>query len=245
MHAEDNGGRILAEQTTVAQNGYAGGLAGWNVQLTVNAPMGSPGRLVATTGGLQPAVVAVTFGASQRFLTIDSPQPGTRLQNVFPVSGRGAGLVEGNVVVQAFNRDTGQPLSPPVPTILQGQDVGIGGAGTYAVQLTINVPQQVNGFITASSPGTPGVNPARVDVIFGPSGPGPCTVTPNPTAPYYALPNGVLLGYFSTAQPWPVTARQMDGSGGHLVSDPARTQRWDCLGAGLCHLRRVARLSIR
>ncbi len=87
----------------------------------------------------------------------------------------------------------------------------IGGAGTYAVQLTVNVPQQVNGFITASSPGTPGVNPARVDVIFGPSGPGPCTVTSIPTAPYYALPLGVPLGYFSTAQPWPVTARQMDG----------------------------------
>ena len=151
--------------TSRADDSCAEWLCRWprrlNVQLTVNAAMGTPGRLVATTDGLQPAVVPVTFGASQRFLTIHSPQPGTRLQNVFPVSGRGAGLFEGNVVVQAFNRDTGQPLSPPVPTILQGQDVGIGGAGTYAVQLTIDVPQQVNGFITASSPGTPGVNPAR------------------------------------------------------------------------------------
>jgi hypothetical protein len=213
VRAENNNGQLLAEQSTLAQNGYAGGLAGWNVQLMVNVPAGTPGRIVASVPGLQAAVVNVTYGSVQRFLTIDNPLPGTSLQNVFPVSGRGAGLFEGNVVVQAFNRDTGQPLTAAVPTILQGQDVGIGGSGTYAVQLTVNVPYQVNGFITASSPGTPGVTPARVDVIFGPSGPVPCTVTSIPGRPYYALPLGVLLGYFTTAQGWPVTARQMDGYG--------------------------------
>jgi NADP-dependent 3-hydroxy acid dehydrogenase YdfG len=67
------------------------------------AKAGTPGRIVASVTGLQTAVVNVTFGSVQRFLTIDSPLPGTRLQNVFPVSGRGAGLFEGNVVVQRDN----------------------------------------------------------------------------------------------------------------------------------------------
>ena len=148
-------------------------------------------------------------------------------------------------MVQAFNRDNGQPLSPAVPTVLQGQDVGSGGAGTYAVQLTVNVPQQVNGFITASSPGTPGVNPARVDAIFGSSGPTPCTVTPNPPAPYYAQPNinSLPAGFFSTAQPLPVTGRQLDGIGILWFQIPSGP-RGSCLAAGVRHLRCGAELPV-
>lgn len=206
VRAEDNGGRLLAEQSVTVPPGPLGGRGSWGVQLSVNVMQGTSGRIVATSTDLQPVTVPVIFSSNvMRFVTIDNPAPGALLQGNFTVSGRGGGLFEGNVVLQAFNRNTNQPLGAPVATTLQGQEVGIGGRGTYSAQLNVTVAQQTDGYVQASSDG---VTPARVDVIFGPSV--RCTITPNFTAPYFNAPNGALLGFFQAPQPWTTTGRETD-----------------------------------
>lgn len=209
VRAEDNGGRLLAEQSVTLPPGPLGGRGNWGVQLTVNVLSGTPGRIVASGAELQPVTVPVTFGSNvQRFVTIDSPAPGSQLQGIFTVSGRGGGLFEGNVVLQAFNRSTNQPLGAPVATTLQGPNVGTGGEGTYSTQLNVTVPQQTEGYVRASSDG---VTPATVNVIFAAAV--RCTITPNYNAPYFNSPNGAVVGFFQAPQPWNTTGREIDAFG--------------------------------
>ena len=65
------------------------------------------------------------------------PQAGAKLPATFTVSGKGAGLPEGNVVVTAMD-SAGRVLAQKA-TVLQGPNVGVGGEGTWSTSLTVNV----------------------------------------------------------------------------------------------------------
>ncbi len=101
-------------------------------------------------------------------IIIESPTEGAYLPPTFTVSGRGGGLHEGNVVVQA--RDLNGRILLEQATTLQGNNVGTGGEGTWSLQMTIN--QTVDGEIVAFSP-----NPAyvedRVSVRYNSNGTSP------------------------------------------------------------------------
>jgi hypothetical protein len=123
----------------------------------------------------------------------------------FVVSGAGAGLFEGNVLVQAKN-SAGVVLAEQT-TILQGSDVGTGGQGTWIVQLTVNQPAGTPGTIVASSPQSP-VAPASIPVTFGGAAPGSgfrtfttgqCVVQSRPGSPFFQVPYGSVAGTFGTS----------------------------------------------
>ena len=104
------------------------------------------------------------------YLEIDEPAEGAVLDVSQPVavSGRGGGLPEGNVVVQA--RDAAGNVLAEAATILQGRDIGTGGAGTWSLQLEVPQPSSEGGIIVAFSPSplTGGfVASAMVNVSYG------------------------------------------------------------------------------
>ncbi|GAB4444988.1 MAG: hypothetical protein Kow0031_27450 [Anaerolineae bacterium] len=85
----------------------------------------------------------------QAFITINTPLQGAvvDIAGPFEVSGRGAGLPEGNVVVEALDRD-GNVLAQQ-PTIVDTAEVG--GEGPWAVELTVNTEPGMVGKIRAYS----------------------------------------------------------------------------------------------
>jgi hypothetical protein len=100
-------------------------------------------------------VVEVSLGRTavvEAYVKIDEPAQGAVLDiaRSVVVRGRGAGLTEGNVVVQALDAQ-GNVLTQ-VPTTLQGQDVGTGGEGGWSAELTIEVEPGTAGKIRAFSP---------------------------------------------------------------------------------------------
>lgn len=99
-----------------------------------------------------------------RYLTMSFPTAGAVLPTTWTATGTGAGLFEGNVVVTAFT-NAGVQLDQRA-TILQGSNVGAGGAGTWSVALTTNVAPGTPGFIEALSPQS-NVPPVRVPVTYG------------------------------------------------------------------------------
>lgn len=104
----------------------------------------TPGRPPVTVPppGVQPSTIAIT-----------SPAPGTFLGSSFIVSGTGTNLPEGNVVVNV--KDGNGLVIAQQATVLQGYDVGLGGAGVWSVQFDNVIQQpQSNGAIEAYSPGT-------------------------------------------------------------------------------------------
>jgi hypothetical protein len=115
----------------------------------------------------------------QRFLSITSPLPNQVVGLTVTATGAGAGLFEGNVVVTAFT-NAGAQLAQQATT-LQGANVGTGGAGTWTVSLTVNVPPGTPGYIEASSPQS-NVTPVRVNVVYGqqPAGPTLAITSPSP-----------------------------------------------------------------
>jgi uncharacterized lipoprotein YbaY len=90
--------------------------------------------------------------AVESYITIENPQDGTVLDisNPVTVSGMGGGLFEGNVVVEALDAE-GNVLAQEA-TILDSPDAGIGGEGSWTVQLTIEVALGTQGQIRAFSP---------------------------------------------------------------------------------------------
>ena len=137
-----------------------------------------------------PAVIA--------YVTIDFPPANAVLPNAFTVSGRGGGLPEGNVVVRV--KDAHGNVLVEQATALQGENVGVGGEGTWSVDLTIPAPSTTNGVIEASSPGTGAF--ASVPVFFQNGGavdypPGQCQVQVSASTRAFDAPNGSYLGNFS------------------------------------------------
>jgi hypothetical protein len=98
--------------------------------------------------------VEVSLGQTpsvESYITIDQPAQGTTLDVGQPVqvSGTGAGLPEGNVVVVAVDQD-GNVLAEQ-PTTLQGPDAGTGGEGTWSAELAVPASGQTPGYIAAFS----------------------------------------------------------------------------------------------
>ncbi len=145
VQARDTYGTLLAERATTLQGSSVGtgGEGSYSVQLTVNVGPNVPGSIVVTSPGTSAsASVPVIFDGIrvESWVSIESPTSGSNLPATFTVSGRGAGLFEGNVVVQA--RDVYGTLLAERATTLQGSNVGTGGEGSYSVQLTVNVCPQ-------------------------------------------------------------------------------------------------------
>ena len=90
------------------------------------------------------------------------------------------------------------------PTVLQGPNVGIGGEGTWSVQITVNTPPGTQGIIEATSP-QPTPARAAVAVVFGPGSsgsviypPGQCQIQAAVGKPIYNAPNGQVIGAFAS-----------------------------------------------
>ncbi|NIV29797.1 MAG: hypothetical protein GWN58_09910, partial [Anaerolineae bacterium] len=164
-------------------------------------------------------IVEVSLGSTpavQAYIQIDDPVSGQTLDIANPVTirGTGAGLPEGNVVVQALDRD-GNELALQ-PTILQGPDVGAGGEGTWEVQLTIETEPGMAGQIRAFSPSPADesiIAEARVEVSFGSTPPVPVFLEIGEPA------DGAVL---DTANPVPVS-----GTGGGLPEGNVVVQALD------------------
>jgi len=159
----DSNGNVLAQEPTIVQapDAGTGGEGPWSVQLTVQAEPGTAGQIRAfSTSPLDGSLVAedsvaVSLGKTEAlpsYMEIDEPAEGAVLDISQPVavSGRGAGLPEGNVVVQA--RDAAGNVLAEAATILQGRDVSTGGAGTWSLQLDVPQPSSEGGVIVAFSP---------------------------------------------------------------------------------------------
>jgi LysM repeat protein len=101
--------------------------------------------------------------AKQPNITITSPLPGSYLDGPYVASGTGQGLPEGNVVVRLL--DGNGDVMAQQATVLQGENVGIGGPGVWSVRFdNVYGQPQSNGAIEAFNPET-GVS-AAVSIWF-------------------------------------------------------------------------------
>jgi heat shock protein HslJ len=223
----DRDGNILAQEPTTLQGPDTdmGGEGSWKVELTVETQPGMAGQIRAfSPSPVDGSIMAedrvdVSLGSTpavQAYIQIDDPVSGQNLDiaNPITVRGKGAGLYEGNVVVQALDRD-GNELAIQ-PTILQGPDVGVGGEGTWQVQLTIKTEPGMAGQIRAFSPSPVDnsiVAEARVQVSFGSTSPMPIYLEIDEPA------NGAVL---DTTNPVPVS-----GTGGGLPEGNVVVQALD------------------
>jgi putative lipoprotein len=182
VQALDRDGNVLDQQPTILQgdNVGTGGQGTWSVELNIKTEPGMAGKIYAfSPSPLDGSIIAqdgveVSLGqtaAKPTFLEIDLPREGVVLDTASPIqaSGKGGGLPEGNVVVQAL--DANEQILAQEVTILQGQDVGTGGAGTWSVQLAVDAPAGMAGKIVAFSPspadGESYVASAVVNVTYG------------------------------------------------------------------------------
>jgi LysM repeat protein len=154
--------------------------------------------------------------AQKTYISITNPQGGANLPATFTVSGKGAALIEGNVIVTA--KDSAGRILAQKATTLRGPNVGVGGEGTWSTSLTVNTGNITSGAIEASSPGVPVM--AAVSITYSGAGsggggssgtsvvytPGQCTIYGLPDAPMYQYPGGPMVGQFVTASP--VEAKQ-------------------------------------
>jgi hypothetical protein len=156
----DNQGEVLAQEPTTvqAEDAGTGGEGPWSVRLPVGIDNGTWGLVYAfSTSPKDGSVVAadavpVVLGAAdtEMYVTITRPFPFTTLpRKEMQLRGTGAGLFEGNLVVQA-QMEGGEVLTQTA-TILQGDAVGIGGAGIWEAQLKVDVPPGTQGQIVAFS----------------------------------------------------------------------------------------------
>ena len=171
VEALDAGGNVLARQPATLQGKDVGtGAEGtWSTELVIEVEPGTAGRIRAfSTSPKDGSIIVedsvdVSLGQTptvQSYIRIDQPAQGTTLDvsNPIRVSGTGAGLPEGNVVVVAVDQD-GNVLAEQ-PTTLQGADVGTGGAGTWSVELAVPASGQTLGYIAAFS-----ASPKQRDLI--------------------------------------------------------------------------------
>jgi heat shock protein HslJ len=162
VEALDAQGSVLAQVPTTLQGADVGtgGEGTWSTELSIEVEPGTAGKIRAySPSPLDGSIIAedgvdVSLGQTpvvEVYLKIDTPGQGTTLDVTKPVqvSGTGAGLPEGNVVVVAADRD-GNVLAEQ-PTTLQGADVGTGGAGTWSVELAVPASGQTPGYIAAFS----------------------------------------------------------------------------------------------
>jgi hypothetical protein len=179
LHVIDDEDNILLTASTVliGDSVGTGGLGTWALTVTVAIELDQPGSIYAfSTSQGDGAIVAedtidVLFFQSVRepFIEIDSPVEGSVVaESPFLVSGRGGGLFEGNVIVNV--EDVNGNILLTQFAILQGENVGIGGSGTWELSISLSVflgtPVHIVAFSTSPEDGSVIAN-AAVDVIFG------------------------------------------------------------------------------
>jgi heat shock protein HslJ len=158
----DAQGNVLDRQPTVMQGPEVGtgGEGTWSVELNVDVEPGTAGTIRAyTTSPADGSImvedsVEVSLGqtpAVEAYIKIETPSQGSTLEVSSPirVSGSGAGLPEGNLVVVAVD-ESGDVLAEQ-PVTLQGPDVGAGGEGTWSVELAVPASGMTPGYIGAFS----------------------------------------------------------------------------------------------
>jgi hypothetical protein len=162
VEALDWQGNVLDRQPTTLQGPDVGtgGEGTWSVELTIKVEPGTAGTIRAYSPSpadgsiIAEDSVEVSLGqtpAVEAYIKIETPSQGTTLEVSSPirVSGTGAGLPEGNLVVVAVD-ESGDVLAEQ-PVTLQGPDVGTGGAGTWSVELAVPASGQTPGYIAAFS----------------------------------------------------------------------------------------------
>ena len=165
VEALDWQGNVLARvpATLQGRDVDTGGEGTWSAELAIDVEPGTAGKIrvysesPADGSIVAEAVVDVSLGqtpAVQSYIQIDTPQQGDAIDvtKVIRVSGAGAGLPEGNLVVVAVD-DSGNVLDQQ-PATLQGSDVGTGGEGSWSVDLAVPATGQIPGYIAdfAASP---------------------------------------------------------------------------------------------
>jgi hypothetical protein len=162
IEAVDWQDNVLDRQPTTLQGPDVGtgGEGTWSVELTIKVEPGTAGTIRAYSPSpadgsiIAEDSVEVSLGqtpAVEAYIKIETPSQGTTLEVSSPirVSGTGAGLPEGNLVVVAVD-ESGDVLAEQ-PVTLQGPDVGTGGAGTWSVELAVPASGQTPGYIAAFS----------------------------------------------------------------------------------------------
>ncbi len=216
----DHGPSMYANGT-VTGNVYT--VAAGDTWYSIGQRFGLPWETISNAnggGGLYPGRQLIIPGLASAppskapYLSISNPQAGANLPATFAVSGMGAGLPEGNVVVTAL--DSGGRVLAQKATVLQGANVGVGGEGTWSTSLTVNATSVMPGAIQATSPGVPAM--AAVSITYsgagsGGSGSAPvvyasgqCTVVGAPGGPLYVYPGGPSNSQFAAGGP--VEAKQ-------------------------------------
>jgi heat shock protein HslJ len=153
---------VEAAETESAEQAVEGGKKGWPVAAIVIAAIlalftlivciAAAVALFARDGEETPMPTlppAATVPAGQPMIVITEPDQGevVDIEQPITVQGKGVALPEGNVVVEALDRQ-GTVLDRQ-PTTLQGRNVGTGGEGTWSVDLTVDVEPGTAGTIRA------------------------------------------------------------------------------------------------
>jgi uncharacterized lipoprotein YbaY/heat shock protein HslJ len=163
VQAVDLQGNVLDQRpTTLSGRGVgSGGERSWSVELNIQVVPGTPGKIFAFSlspedGSIMASdQVEVTFGESpavEPFIEIAEPNQGAVLDIEGPiaVSGSGGGLFEGNVVVQVL--DASENVLAEQATTLRGENVGIGGEGTWSIQMNVETEPGTPAKVYAFSP---------------------------------------------------------------------------------------------
>ncbi len=181
VQAVDLQGNVLAEQPTTlsGRDVGSGGERSWSVELNIQVAPGTKGKIFAFSpspkdGSIMASdQVEVIYGKSpavDSFIQIAEPKQGAVLDTEEPINvgGSGGGLFEGNVVVQVLDA-SGNVLAEQA-TVLQGEDVGVGGQGTWSMQLRVEAEPGTPGKIYAFSPSPKDgsiMASDEVEVVFG------------------------------------------------------------------------------
>lgn len=176
------------------------------------------GQRLAVPVGPGPSPSPSPTPPAQRYLTMSFPTTGAVLPSPWTASGTGAGLFEGNVVVTAFT-SAGVQIAQAA-TILQGANVGAGGAGTWSVTLTTNVAAGTTGYVIASSPQS-NVQPVRADVTYGQPAPSATIAITSPTANVLLPRSFNVVGTATGVQQGAVVVQALNQNGTILFAETA------------------------
>ena len=148
VEALDWQGHVLDRRPATLQGRDVGtgGEGTWSVELEIEVEPGTAGRIWAHAESpkdgsmIAEDLVEVSLGSTKAvdsYIKIEGPTQGAMLEIYKPITvrGTGAGLPEGNVVVQALDAQ-GNVLDQE-PVTLQGPDVATGGEGPWSVELEV------------------------------------------------------------------------------------------------------------
>ncbi len=184
----------------------------------------------------EPAVVPEEeTSLAEAMVAISSPEEGALVDtsNVIVISGTGEGLPEGNIAVQI--RDADGNLLAATATVLQGDNVGLGGFGIWEVSFTVAVEAGLPGSVYAFSPSSADgtiLAEDTVNVSFNQTVTEPFVKITTPVSGTVLIDDSILVtgtggGLFEGN----VVLQAEDASGNVLLTQPT-TLRGDNVGMG-------------